>query len=117
MSLEVLISARAEQDAALQYRWYLDNADLDVAEGYLRAMDETIQGIALHPDLGMRRRFKAMELAGIRSIPLKKPFQQHLIFYGQSDVIRIERIMHGARDLPRRLLEDPGSEGFEGGTI
>ena len=24
-----------------------------------------------------------------------------------SDILRIERIMHGARDLPARLLEDP----------
>lgn len=25
----------------------------------------------------------------------------------ESDTLRIERIMHGARDLPNRLLEDP----------
>lgn len=35
MSVEVSIALRAEQDMTLQYRWYLDNADLDVAENYL----------------------------------------------------------------------------------
>ena len=45
MSLPISISARAEQDMTLQYRWYLENAD--------------------------------------------------------------ERIIHGARDLQRRLLEEP----------
>jgi hypothetical protein len=25
----------------------------------------------------------------------------------ESDTLRIERVMHGARDLPNRLLEDP----------
>jgi plasmid stabilization system protein ParE len=38
MSLRIQIAQRAEQDMALQYRWYLDNADLDVAERYLRAV-------------------------------------------------------------------------------
>ncbi len=42
MSVEVFISARAEQDAALQYRWYLENANLDIAERHLLAVDETI---------------------------------------------------------------------------
>jgi hypothetical protein len=27
--------------------------------------------------------------------------------YMESDTLRIERVMHGARDLPNRLLEDP----------
>ena len=31
MSLFVFISARAEQDMTLQYRWYLENADEAVA--------------------------------------------------------------------------------------
>jgi hypothetical protein len=32
MSLEISIASRAEQDMTLQYRWYLENADFDVAE-------------------------------------------------------------------------------------
>lgn len=75
MSMEVFISLRAEQDMTLQYRWYLKNADLDVAERYLLAVHETIQTVAKLPDLGLRRRFKAPELARIRSIPVKRPFQ------------------------------------------
>ncbi len=46
MRLEVSIALRAEQDMTLQYRWYLDHADLDVAEGYLLAVHETIRRIA-----------------------------------------------------------------------
>jgi hypothetical protein len=44
MSLEVSIALRAEQDMTLQYRWYLENADSDVAERYLLAVHETILG-------------------------------------------------------------------------
>ncbi len=41
----------------LQYRWYLENADLDVAERYLLAVHETILRIAERPGLGCRRHF------------------------------------------------------------
>jgi toxin ParE1/3/4 len=107
MSLEVSISQRAEQDMTLQYRWYLENADLDVAERYLFAVNETILRIAERPDLGCRRHFQAPELIHIRSIQVKKPFDRHLLFYMEGNSLRIERVMHGARDLPNRLQEDP----------
>ena len=107
MSREVSLSLRAEQDITLQYRWYLKNADSDIAEAYLQAVHETILRIAEWPSIGCPRRFRAPELSGIRSIPVKKPFGCHLLFYLQSETLRIERIMHGARDLPKRLREDP----------
>jgi len=52
MSLDVSIALRAEQDMTLQYRWYLDNADSDVAERYLLAVHETILRIAEWPGMG-----------------------------------------------------------------
>jgi len=107
MSLEVTIALRAEQDMTLQYRWYLENADIEVADRYLQSVHETILRIAEWPGLGSLRHFQALELAHIRSIHVKKPFDCHLLFYMESGTLRIERVMHGARDLPNRLLEDP----------
>jgi toxin ParE1/3/4 len=107
MSLRIQIAQRAEQDMVLQYRWYLDNADLDVAERYLLAVHETIQTIAGQPDLGIRRHFAAPELVNIRSFQIRRPFDRHLLFYLEGQTLRIERVMHGARELPRRLLEEP----------
>ena len=107
MSLEIFIARRAEQDMTLQYRWYLENAGFDVAERYLLAVHETIQSIAEQPDLGIRRHFAAPELASIRSIQVSRPFDRHLLFYWDGSTLRIARVMHGARDLPRRLLEEP----------
>jgi toxin ParE1/3/4 len=106
MSAEVSIAQRAEQDLTLQYRWYLENAD--VAERYLLAAHQTILRIAERPDLGTLRRFRALELIHVRSIQARRPFDRHLIFYTAGNPLRIERVMHGARDLPNRLLEAPG---------
>ena len=109
MSLPVAIAQRAEQDMTLQYGWYLQNAGLEVAERYLQAVDGTIHELAEHPEIGILRHFKSPELAGIRSMTVARPFDKHLLFYQADAELSIERIMHGARDLPRRLLEEPGA--------
>ena len=83
MSLEVSIALRAEQDMTLQYRWYLDHAELNVAEGYLLAVHETIQRIAEWPGLGRRRRFRAPELAQIRSIQVKRVRLPSALLHGK----------------------------------
>jgi toxin ParE1/3/4 len=105
----VFISTRAEHDLTLQYRWYLENAGEDIAERYLRAVDDTIRLVADRPDLGRLRHFAAVELAGIRSHRIRKPFDSHLLFYSSGEGLRVERVMHGARDLPERLVESPGA--------
>jgi plasmid stabilization system protein ParE len=108
MSLSVSISGRAEADLTHQYRWYLDNASAEVAERFLQAFEATVDMLVRQPDLGRVRRFRAPELAGHRSFPVGVRFGVHLVFYRVSeDALSIERVMHGARDLPRRLLEPP----------
>ena len=105
------ISGRAEADLTHQYRWYLDNAGEPVAERFLAAFDATVERLAQIPELGRRRRFRDPELGGLRSLAVRGRFGAHLIFYRGSEAgISIERVMHGARDLPQRLLEAP--EGY-----
>ena len=108
MTFPVSISERAETDLAHQYRWYRDNAALEVAENFLKSFHTVVARLTQHPELGPRRSFRAPELVGIRSIPLDQPFALHLVFYKATDeVLTIERVVHGARNLPIRLLEHP----------
>jgi len=110
MRLAIAISERAERDMLLQYQWYLNQAGIDIAERYLLAVDEAIRKLAGQPDLGIIRHFQSPELRNIRSSHAEGSFDKHLIFYRADDTLSIERVMHGARDLPRRLLEDPDGE-------
>jgi plasmid stabilization system protein ParE len=108
MKVTVSVSGRAESDLTHQYRWYLDNANSDVAERFLKAFGDTTIKLAQQPGIGWARKFRAPELAGIRSFPIVGRFCVHLIFYRVSGkALSIERVMHGARDLPQRLLEPP----------
>jgi len=106
MSLRVEIFPRADSDLEQQYDWYLERAGLEIAERYLNAFDVTIVMLASRPGLGRLRKFRDARLAGIQVFPFKMPFDKHLVFYRvNSTTLSIVRVMHGARDLPQRLVE------------
>jgi toxin ParE1/3/4 len=89
-----------------QYRWYLEQAGEELAERFLMAVENTLQSLLTQPGSGHRKNFRHPALAGIRSFQVKSPFQNILIFYQHTSTeFSAERLMHGARDLPRRLAE------------
>jgi toxin ParE1/3/4 len=95
-------------DLLKQVDWYRDHAGSEVAERYVNAVEATLQALARTPGLGRLRFADWPELAGIRSWRVQKPYHRHLIFYQYNDeTLTAERILHGARDLPRRLLQSP----------
>jgi len=111
MSLALQRSDYFNVDFDLQYRWYLREAGEEVAERYLAAVIATLRELARHPGLGRERRFREEALKGLRSLRVNRPFHRHLIFYRHTEAeLFAERIMHGMRDLPRRLREAPGSQ-------
>jgi len=110
MKLSLHRADNFNSDFRRQYDWYLEEASEEVAESYLRAVGNTIELLLTHPDLGQRQRFRNPILANIRSFRVESPFRNLLIFYRHHEkVLSVERLMHGSRDLPRRLTEPPGS--------
>jgi toxin ParE1/3/4 len=95
-------------DFELQAGWYVREANLEVARRYLQALDATLQLLRVQPGLGRTRHFRHPQLKGIRSFRVSPPFNRHLIFYRfDRSTLYAERVIHGMRDLPRRLLEPP----------
>jgi toxin ParE1/3/4 len=89
-----------------QYRWYLQQSGEELAERFLKAAETTLKSLLTQPDLGRQRKFRHPVLAGMRSFRVEKPFQKILIFYRYTATeLSAERLIHGARDLPRRLTE------------
>ena len=94
------------------YRWYFLEAGERVARRFLEAVWATLEQLADHPNLGKACRFRHSELQGLRSFRVQRPFQAQLIFFRESkEELSVERLMHGRRDLPRRLREPPGIGG------
>jgi plasmid stabilization system protein ParE len=97
-------------DVEKQYAWYVENADWNVAEGYLCAVEATCRLLEKHPLLGPRGDFSHPRLSRVALLCRVSPFQEHLLFYevtGENIVMR--RAMHGRRNLPQRLVEPPGA--------
>ena len=98
-------------DFDLQYRWYLAEAGEAIAERYLAALHETLRLLVRQPGLGRQCRFRHPKLERLRVFHIRPPFDKHLIFYRYDQTtLFAERVMHGARVLPRRLLQPPRAE-------
>lgn len=108
MRLELQQGEVFREDFALRARWYVREAGGAVAFRYQKAVDATLELLCVQPGLGRKRRFRHSSLQGLHSFPVQKPFNRLLIFYRVSgNVLHAVRLMHGARDLPRRLSEPP----------
>ncbi len=106
MSLHPEVKLRARGDTVRQYRWYFEHASVEVADCYLKAVDSAIRKLSERPHWGVLCRFRAARFRGFRYIPLERPFDVFLLFYRfDSTTLEVMRVLHGARDIPRRLRE------------
>ena len=111
MSLRVQRSEWFMGDLEHYAAWYDREAGWNIAERYLKAVAATLVRLAGEPAWGNETGFDALELRGLRCRQVEKPFQKHLIFYRYNETtLSAERAVHGARDLPKRLAQSPGSE-------
>ncbi|MBI3880488.1 MAG: type II toxin-antitoxin system RelE/ParE family toxin [Verrucomicrobia bacterium] len=111
MSLAIQKADFFKQDFANQFGWYVDEAGADVARRFQAALDLSLNKLARQPDLGRVRHFRNPRLHGLRSFQIERPFNRLLVFYRVSaDCLHAGRLMHGTRDLSRRLTEPPGSD-------
>ena len=86
------------------------NAGWEVANHLLDAVEATCRLLGLHPQLGPRGGFTHERLRDWRYILVLRPFSKHILFYElREGNMVMRRAMHGRRDLPRRLLEPPGT--------
>jgi plasmid stabilization system protein ParE len=110
MSLKIRRSDWFIGDLEHYAAWYQKEASWEVAQRYLRAVSMTLARLAEMPGLGRPAQFSAPALSKLRLLSAERPFQKHLIFYRHDEsTLYIERCIHGARDLPRRLTQPPGT--------
>ena len=111
MSLPVEYSPSFEADLWLQLAWYAERSGVGLAERFATAVELSAQEIVRTPGLGRRPFPKDPDLAEFQSFRVQSPFDSHRIFYRITAAsLVLERLVHGARDLPRRLKEPPGSD-------
>jgi plasmid stabilization system protein ParE len=111
VSLRVVYTDDFPADVAEQARWYARQRDEALALDYARAVEATLEFLAQNPQLGSLCHYREPKLADLRFYLVEKPFDRHLIYYRISgEQLVAFRVVPGARDLPRRLLDPPGAE-------
>jgi toxin ParE1/3/4 len=108
VSLVILKSGYFWADINESVDWYREQAGPHIAERSVDSVEESLRALAKTPGLGRKRFEQFAELIGIRSWHVSQPFYKHLVFYRHDDqFLYVERLIHGARDLPRRIRESP----------
>jgi len=89
--------ARQDTDTAVDY--YLRETGLDIALGFIDALETTYCTIADHPGVGSPRYAHELDIPGLRNHPLKR--YPYLVFYVErEDHIDVWRVLHAERDIP-----------------
>jgi len=77
-----------------------------LADRFIDRVEQSFCLLARRSGIGHPGRYRHPGLAGLRVWAVDKPFGDWLIFYwDRPRHVHLFRLMHGARDLPRRLVE------------
>lgn len=102
----VIPRALANRDVDEAIAWYLSENAPQAALGLINTLEQAYSRMARHPATGSTRYAHELNLAGLRSWPLKNC--PYLVFYvEQADSINVWRILHSQRDIPAWLLDQP----------
>jgi toxin ParE1/3/4 len=100
--IEIFVRHDAELDA-FGYFQYIQEYNPGAGLRFLKAIDETVDGLALQPLKGRLRKFRGRDLKNIRSWRVND-FENYLIFYRfDGSQLEVLRIKHGAMDFPQAL--------------
>ncbi|MFM9865037.1 MAG: type II toxin-antitoxin system RelE/ParE family toxin [Micropepsaceae bacterium] len=102
----IVLRDKAISDVEEAIAYYAHEAGPKIALGFVDALEQAYGHIARHPGSGSPRLAHELDLPGLRVWPLRR--SPHLVFYIELDEhIDVWRILHGARDIPEWLRDEP----------
>ena len=109
MSLGIQQSGYFWADLLKQVDWYRDHAGSEVAERFVDAVEATLRSLAVTPGLGRPRFADWPESWQGFALGVCRNLTTAIWSSTRHDerTLLAERVLHGARDLPRRLLQSP----------
>ena len=100
----VVLRGAAQRDVDEAVAHYLAEGGTDVALGFIDALENALRHVAGNPGSGSPRYGQELNLAGLRSWPLKS--YPHLAFHMMGGVhIDVWRVLHSRRDIPAWMRE------------
>jgi toxin ParE1/3/4 len=103
---EIRVRPAARRDLVEQAA-YIAQDNPEASERFLLRAEETCELLSKMPGMGRIWTWQSVTLSGVRSFPVRD-FQKYLIFYRPlHEGIEVLRVLHGARDLPGLLEDEP----------
>jgi len=104
MAKPVVPRTQATHDAEEAIAFYLAEAGIDVALGFIDALEQAYGHIGRHPGTGSPRYAHELNLPGLRAWRLSR--YPYLVFYMEgADAIDVWRVLHGQRDVAAWMSE------------
>jgi toxin ParE1/3/4 len=104
--LPLRITPRATLDLIEIWNYIADDS-LQNADRFIDELDDTIQKLSRHPEMGRKREELAHQMRSF-------PYQRYVIFYKEdSHSVEIVRVLHGARDADSAFEQDAPEPGTE----
>jgi len=98
----VIASRRAVRDIEEAVDHYLAEADIEIAQRFIDAVETAFDLIARQPGIGSLRYAHELQTPGLRNWGPSE-FPQLLFYVVSNDAIDVLRVLHGARDIPSTL--------------
>lgn len=98
--------AAARRDLIEAYRYLVLNADTDLSDRFLNAVETTLTRLAASPEMGVLLGHGILTMAEMRYFPVDQ-FRKYLAFYRPIEGgIEIVRILHGSRDISAIIADE-----------
>ena len=101
---KVVKSCAAARDIQTAAEYYRDEADLQVAESFINAVQQAVQQIARWPGSGSGRFAEVLGLPGLRTVALRR-FPYIIFYIERHDQVDVWRVLHAHRDIPDALRD------------
>src|SRR5258708_3751798 len=96
----------AKRDLIAQWVWYAENAGIETADRFFKAVEGTLALLAAQPEIGTLTFVRKTNLQGMRRVPVGGSFEKILLFYFPlRNGVDLVRVAHGSRDLEKLLAE------------
>lgn len=102
----VVLREQAQNDINDAIDHYLTEAGPAVTLSFIDALEDVLREIGMRPKSGSPRYAQELDIPGLRFRTIGR--FPYLIFYIEKEAeVDVWRILHGARDVPARMLESP----------
>lgn len=106
-----LIRSAAREDILRQHAYYLLEKDAPaVAARFLDSLQSEIEKLCKAPGVGAPKYLTNPILSGLRSWPIAGFPAMRIYYLYTEDVVRIVRVLHGKRDIPALLKNEPAGD-------